>query len=430
MGFMDKMQSGLEQFVGPVAEKVSTNKFITAMSQGFMCLMPVTLGMAVIAVFSNFPIAAWIDFLKNIGIYDLAQDSVSVTLSMSAIYVAAAIGYCYTRNDKKNAIAGAMVCMGSFLVLAPVQHVANESGATSKMLMTSTMGSEGIFIALLVGMFCGWLFCTLMDKNLTLKMPDSVPPMVSSSLSPMFVAMIIFSLMFVVKYLCSFTPYGNIFSLVNTLIGTPLTNVGATPAAMIIVTVVTNLFWFFGVHPNSVMMCYMPVFMAAMSANMQAFVDGKPLPYLTYGVVVGVCQIGGAGNTHGLCMSTIFAKSEKYKTMRKVVIPANIFNINEPVIFGFPVMMNPIYFIPMLLSPVLSGFWALLVTKFVTFTMNPTINMPWVTPSFVTTFLQGGIGYLCVWIVSLLLHILVYLPFFKIDDAKACELERAQGQAE
>lgn len=424
MGFMEKFQSGLERVVGPVAEKISANKFITAMTAGFMSSMPITLGVAAIAVLVNFPIDAWTTFLQNTGIYAVAQDILTVTLSMLAIYVVVAIGYAYAKNEKKNGMTGAMLSMASFLILVPVEHVTGETGMSQNMLITTYLGSDGIFLALLIGLFVSWIYCVLTDKNLQIKMPDSVPPMVSQAISPMLIAMIIVGIMFVIKYVCSLTPYGNVFTLVNTIVGKPITSIGSSPVALMMVYFLMNLFWFFGIHPNAILMCYMPVLMAAGAANTQAFLDGQELPYYLFAILGGVCQIGGAGNTLGLCVATLFAKSEKYKAMRKVFIPANIFNINEPIIFGFPLMMNPIYFIPMVLTPLVSGLAAMLMANLIPVAYNPTVSMPWVTPGFMTAFLQGGVVYLLFWIVSLLIHFVMYLPFFRMDDAKAYRMEQ------
>ena len=137
---------------------------------------------------------------------------------------------------------------------------------------------------------------------------------------------------------------------------------------------------------------------------------------MLYHIVATCVQIGGAGNTLGLCIASFFAKSEKYKAMRKLVTPANIFNINEPVIFGFPVMLNPLYFFPMVFSPAIVGLVTYGLCQIFTFNINPTIAMPWVTPGFVTAFFQGGLSLLLVWIL--------YLPFFLIDEKNTLKLEQ------
>lgn len=430
MNYFKKFQSGLEKVMGPFATKVGESKLISALTEGFMCTMPITLGVAIIAILINLPIASWTAFLTDIGIYSVGQEFISLTLSLLAIYVVAAVGYCYTNNEKEKGIMGAVVALSSFIVLMPIQTSTTEAGTSISSLLTSQMGSDGIFVAIIVGLFSSWLFCKLMKMKLKLNLPSSVPPMVSESLAPTFVAMILFSLMFAIKYVFTLTSFGNIFNFVAVVIGEPIAKFGATPLSLIIVFSLMNLMWFFGIHPNAILSCYMPILLMVQTANIQAFTEGKELPFYLFGIIGAAVQIGGAGNTLGLCLATLFAKSEKYKAMRKLVIPANVFNINEPIIFGFPIMLNPIYFLPMVLSPAVSGGVAILLAKALPIRLNPAISMPWVTPGFVTTFFQGGLPYLLIWIVALFIHFAMYLPFFLIDDKNALKAERENGAVE
>ncbi|MDO4468099.1 MAG: PTS transporter subunit EIIC [Bacillota bacterium] len=429
MSFFEKFQNGLENVVQPFAAAVANNKFIQALTEGFMCTMPITLGVAVIAVLGNLPIEPWMAFLNNTGLYPIAQQVISLTLSLLAIYVVGAVGYCYTKNQGESGIYGLIISLASFIVLMPVQELTAADGSTVSALALNYMGSDGIFVALIVGLVTASLYCFLMKKNLKLKLPESVPPMVSMALAPVFVSMIIFTTVFFVKYACSLTQYGNIFNIISTFVGAPIAKFGATPVSIIIVFTLMNLVWFFGIHPNAILSCYMPVLIMVSIANQEAFLAGNPLPHLAFAVMGSAIQIGGSGNTLGLCLATLFAKSEKYKMMRKVVTPANLFNINEPVIFGFPIMLNPLYFIPLVFSPIVSGAVALFLIKIIPLNLNPTVQMPWVTPGFVTAFLTGGFGLLIIWIVSLLIHFALYLPFFLIDDKNALKQEQENQNA-
>lgn len=424
MNFFEKFQKGLERVVGPFATAVSNNKYISALTEGFMYTMPITLGVAVIAVLVNLPITSWTNFLQSIGVYSIALEVVSLTLSLLAIYVVGTIGYAYTKNEGENGIIGAVIAMASFIVLIPVQTFTTESGMSVSTLATSYLGSDGIFLAIVLGLVIPSLYCFLMKKNFRLNLPSSVPPMVSQSLAPTFVTMIIFTLVFVIKYLCTLTPYGNLFMIVSTLIGKPIANFGANPISLIMVFTLMNLIWFFGIHPNAILMPYMPILTIVGLANQEAFLAGEPLPYLTFAILSACVQIGGAGNTLGLCLATFFGKSEKYKSMRKLVTPANIFNINEPVIFGFPVMLNPIYLVPMVFSAPVKGLIVWGLSTFIPVTINPTISMPWVTPGFITAFFQGGVALLALWFISLFIDFIMYLPFFLMDDKNALKSEQ------
>ena len=393
-----------------------------------MYTMPITLGVALIAVLSNLPIVPWIDFLKSTGLYGVGQEVISLTLSLLAIYVVGAIAYCFTRNEGENGIIGAVMATASFIVLIPIQIFTNDAGISVSALGISYMGSDGIFVAILLGLIIPKLYCFLMSKNLRLRLPSSVPPMVSQSLAPTFVSMIIFAIIFAIKYGCTFTSYGNVFTIISTLIAKPVASFGANPFSLIIVFTLMNLIWFFGIHPNAILMCYMPILTMAGTANTEAYLAGTTLPFLTFAIIAGCVQIGGAGNTLGLCIATLFAKSDKYKAMRKLVIPANIFNINEPIIFGFPLMLNPIYLIPMVFSPLVSGLVAWGLVSIFPVTVNPTISMPWVTPGFISSFFTGGIPMLILWLISLSIHFIMYLPFFMIDDKNALKIEQENSQ--
>ena len=318
-----------------------------------------------------------------------------------------------------------IVVIAAILILIPIYNAVDPAtNSTVATIKTSYLGSDGIFVAFIVGILVPMLYCKLMKMNLVLKLPESVPPMVSQSMAPTFVAMIIFTLMFAIKYACTLTPWGDVFTMISTFIGAPITAIGSSPWALMLVYVLMDLVWFFGIHPNAILMPYMPVLVAVGLSNQEAFTSGAALPFLAFAVVGVVAQIGGAGNTLGLCIATFFAKSEKYKAMRKVVIPANLFNINEPIIFGFPIVLNPIYFIPMILTPVANCLIGMAAFNLFDFVMNPTVSMPWVTPGFATTFVTGGILLMLLWITCLLADFIIYLPFFKMDDKNALALEK------
>lgn len=423
MSFFQKFQSGLEKFMGPFANAVSTNKFIRALTAGFMASMPITLGTAVIAVLGNLPIKPWQNFLTNTGLYQNAQDFISLTLSLIGIYVVVTISYNLTKSEGKNAIVGSAISLASFISLMPIQLV-DIDGVSTKTLLSANMGSNGIFVAMLIGLIIPWIYCKLMDKNLILKLPDSVPPMVTESLAPTFVAMIIFTAIFFIRWGLGLTPYGNIFDFITETISKPVMYFGASPWSLILVYCFMNLCWFFGIHPSPILSCYIPVLMAAGTANTEAFLAGNSLPYLTFSIVGAAVYVGGNGNTLGLCIATLFAKSEKYKSMRKLVIPANIFNINEPIIFGFPTMLNPLYFIPMVFTSLASGVAAIFLVKILDISLNPTISLPWVTPGFVSALMSGGFKLFLIWLISITIHFFMYLPFFKIDDSNALKEEQ------
>ena len=291
--------------------------------------------------------------------------------------------------------------------------------------MQNYLGSAGLFVAIILAILVAASFGWLTRKDIKLKLPDSVPPMVADSLSPAFTAMIIFAAVFFIKWGLTMTSFGNVFELIKQVISAPLMNFGATPAAMIAIMTIANLVWCFGVHPSSVTSVYVPVFITVTMANITAFQAGDPLPDAKYLMLYNCLYFGGTGNTICLCLDMLFAKSEKFKAMRKLMLLPNLFNITEPVIFGVPVMLNPLFFIPMLLSCIVPGLVALPLLNILPIAYNPTVQLPWVMPTFITALMQGGPLYMIVILICIAVTCVIWYPFFKIADNQALEEEKA-----
>ncbi|MFD2388147.1 PTS transporter subunit EIIC [Enterococcus rivorum] len=288
-------------------------------------------------------------------------------------------------------------------------------------------GGTGLMVAILVGWLTAVLFVFLTKKNLVIRMPESVPTNVAESLSPTIISGIIFITFFIIRLLFAATPFESIFYFIYGLIQAPLQALTSSPLAIIVIFTIANLLWFFGIHPNMVYGVVMPMMMANGVANMNAASAGKPLPFLLMAVIGQVCGsgFGGQGGTYGLVISMFTAKSDRYKQLRKLAGPPVIFNVNEPLVFGAPLMLNPIFFLPMVLSPILMGSSAWLMVKLLSFTeLNPLITLPWTTPAPILMGLQGGWKYLFIFLVALIINITLWFPFFKIADNKALAEEK------
>ena len=413
MSFMDSMQSGLERFMGPFAQKLSESKIIGALTAGMMSSMPITLGVAGFAILGNLPIPFWQDFLTSTGMGPHMLDIVAGTTSLLAAYIVPTIAYHYAKNEKENGLTAAILALAAFIVLQPQTITVGDQGVAG--LTQTNMGSNGIFVGMITAIVIAASYSTLMKKNIKLKLPASVPPNVSESLSPTFVAMILFFGVFLVRYAVGLTSYGNIF--------------GANPWSLIFFHAFMNLCWFFGIHPAPILSVYIPVLMSAGTANTEAFLAGTPsaeLPFLTFSVLYGFCYIGGTGSTLSLALSMYSAKSERFKALRNVAVIPNIFNINEPMIFGMPIMLNPIFFIPMILASFVGGVMGIFALDVlgVGSAFNPTISLPWVMPPFIGPFITGGWKLGLAIIVVIFIQIFIWYPFFKIADNQALKEEQ------
>ena len=423
MAVFDKIQNIMDKTIAPVASKVADSKMLDALMGGIMCTLPMTLGVSVIAILINFPIPGFSDWVVSSGLMATGNSILTVTMNMMGIYISFFIGLRWGKVCGLSGYTGGIVSGAVFLAFMPQQSF--EDIPMASFINTSYMGSNGIFVAILLGLIVPKVTAILMSK-LEIKLPDMVPPMVADSLSPMFAAIVLFTAVWFAKWGLSFTPWGNLFDMINTLIGTPVTMVGASPLAYIIVCSLQSIFWFFGVHPNVMLNFYAPVIMACSAANTEAIIAGEALPYGAWAVVALGTAIGGQANALGISISLLFTKSERFKAIRGIALVPSLFNISEPLMFGLPVVLNPTYFIPFVLNiPVCAIVVQALYALGLGAAFNPTIQLPWVLPQPVIAFMQGGIGCLVISVAVLAVSVLMYTPFTLMADRQALREEQA-----
>ncbi len=423
MAVFDKIQNIMDKTIAPVASKVADSKMLDALMGGMMCTLPMTLGVSVIAILINFPIPGFSDWVVSSGLMATGNSILTVTMNMMGIYISFFIGLRWGKVCGLSGYTGGIVSGAVFLAFMPQQSF--EDIPMASFINTSYMGSNGIFVAILLGLIVPKVTAILMSK-LEIKLPDMVPPMVADSLSPMFAAIVLFTAVWFAKWGLSFTPWGNLFDMINTLIGTPVTMVGASPLAYIIVCSLQSIFWFFGVHPNVILNFYAPVIMACSAANTEAIIAGEALPYGAWAVVALGTAIGGQANALGISISLLFTKSERFKAIRGIALVPSLFNISEPLMFGLPVVLNPTYFIPFVLNiPVCAIVVQALYALGLGAAFNPTIQLPWVLPQPVIAFMQGGIGCLVISVAVLAVSVLMYTPFTLMADRQALREEQA-----
>lgn len=423
MAVFDKIQNIMDKTIAPVASRVADSKMLDALMGGMMCTLPMTLGVSVIAILINFPIPGFSDWVVSSGLMATGNSILTVTMNMMGIYISFFIGLRWGKVCGLSGYTGGIVSGAVFLAFMPQQSF--EDIPMASFINTSYMGSNGIFVAILLGLIVPKVTAILMSK-LEIKLPDMVPPMVADSLSPMFAAIVLFTAVWFAKWGLSFTPWGNLFDMINTLIGTPVTMVGASPLAYIIVCSLQSIFWFFGVHPNVMLNFYAPVIMACSAANTEAIIAGEALPYGAWAVVALGTAIGGQANALGISISLLFTKSERFKAIRGIALVPSLFNISEPLMFGLPVVLNPTYFIPFVLNiPVCAIVVQALYALGLGAAFNPTIQLPWVLPQPVIAFMQGGIGCLVISVAVLAVSVLMYTPFTLMADRQALREEQA-----
>lgn len=254
MSVGQKVQNGLEKALAPTASKMGQSKMLRSLSNGVIMTLPLTLGASIFMVLANFPVPAFTEWLNKIGVAAQLNAIAGGTLSILALFISFTVAYCYTKELEGKPEVGGLLSLASFLILAP-QMVGSGKTALAG-FANSYLGSQGIFVAIIVALTVGYSYSKLAQfKKLTIKLPDSVPPMIADSFSPLIIGIIIFAGDFVVRLAFSFTMWGNIFDFINKIIAAPLVSIGGSVPAFIFVYMLANLFFWLDciLHPFSLL---------------------------------------------------------------------------------------------------------------------------------------------------------------------------------
>lgn len=422
---MHKIQDFLQKTVEPLSIKLTQNKIVSTIMEAMMMTLPLMIGGAVFSLLANFPVAAVPDFLTKIGVKPFLDSFVATSNNITPLFISFLIAYVYAKKSDVLPIPAGLFSLLSYFMLIPENIQVGEE--TLVAYSSQYLGGNGIFVAIIFGVIIGVIYVYITRKKIVIKMPDSVPPMVSQSFEPLFSGVVIIGFVIILKAVVAVTPFENVFNIITVCIQGPIMKLGANVPALIIVQVLASFFWYFGIHPIAITSLYIPVFSTIIGANMGAFAEGKPLPYLSEGVVYTFTNLGGAGSLIGLaiCM-TFFAKSQRYKMMGKISIIPSIFNIQEPIMFGVPVIMNPMFFIQLVFSPIIAMGLGYLTISMGLFNFNPVVAVytPWTMPMPIIGLLVGGIPMMLIFLAIIAINVLLYFPFFKVLDNKEYKLEQ------
>jgi PTS system cellobiose-specific IIC component len=252
------------------------------------------------------------------------------------------------------------------------------------------------------------------DSNLVIRMPPHVPAMVYQS----FLSLVPLVFLVVVFWVVRFVLGIDIDHLVRTAFQPLVFALNTLPGIMMYALLVTML-WSIGINgDNAVDAVVAPIFLQYLSANVTAMTAGQPLPYVTaYGFFTTFVNVGGTGATIALALVLWRSKEPAFRQVSRLSMPTQIFQINEPIFFGLPIVLNPVFMIPYVLNAlILTGATYLLMYARVIH--RPFVNVPWTTPPIIGHYLvTGGDWRAAVWgIVSILIAMLVYLPFARVAE--------------
>lgn len=421
------MMKQLEKILMPLAEAIGRNKYLMSIRDGFLVSTPLLIGGSIFLLIANFPIQAWIDFLESTIINPTTGQTLAsfiskpagATFDIMAVFAVMGIAYSFAGKMNTNKIFGAAVALVSWYLIMPYTvsgDVTLANGAKEAVSLTGIplgwVGAKGIF----VGIFCAFIsvhiYTYVEKKGWTIKMPAGVPPTVEESFAALIPAAVVMIVFFAVNLLFGFLGT-NVFEIIFEFLQTPLLNLGDTLGAMVIAYIFLHLFWFFGVNGGSVV----------------GAVFNPILQTLSAGNVAGehhiICQqfqdlfatFGGCGSTLSLVIAMLlFCKSKRITDLGRLSLVPGIFGINEPIVFGLPIVLNPTMLIPFVLVPTIN-----IIISYFAMAMNfvpicSGINIPWTTPVVISGFLATNWAGAILQALLLVLGVFIYMPFIKILD--------------
>ena len=428
-----KLFDSFIEFMGRFAQL----KAVAALRDGFIMTTPFTICGSVFLLLANLPVPGYGDFMSSLFGKDWTAPLNAVaggTFSVLALIVVLSITYKYVENEGCDAMMAAILALSTFLILMPPTIVTKEGAVVGDIIPKAWAGSNGVITAILIAFFVSCVFCYFEKHHIGIKMPDAVPQGVARAFSALVPGMVFFTTASVLYGLCHYVGATTLPELIFKVIQTPLQGLSDSLAGgTIIVSLQSILFWA-GIHgPNVVGGVVSPLLIANSLDNQHLLDMGMSLVNNPQAKIF-TCQIndvfvksGGCGLTLGLLIAGLFtAKSDQLKSLMKMAFVPGLFNINEPIIFGLPIVFNPYLLVPFALVPLFAMFitWFAISTGF----MAPfsAVQVPWTTPPIIAGFLLDGWQGAVIQIVNLAMATVIYFPFLKAQDKEFLKEEHSK----
>ncbi len=439
-----------EKFV-PFAAKIGSQRHLVAIRDAFVVIMPLTIVGALAVLINNIQgifaenglnivviQEGYTNFITSTGIKNVMTAVNKGSINMMAILLVAALGYTMARGLEGDGIATSIVSLTCYLGLVPAVQTLSTTYPTSLAdgtklqnieVTTSTIASGGIaankldsngmFVAMILTIIVSEIFIRLSrNDKLKITLPDGVPPAVAGSFTVLIPAILTVILVVGIGTYIEKITGMDLWVIITKFVSAPLTNVADTlPTALLNYFLIT-LLWTFGLHGSNIVGAVTsPIFTPMTLENTACYEAGKPIPNIINGLYPFV-SLGGSGSTLGLILAgLLFSKVQSERTVINISVAPGIFGINEPLTFGIPIVMNPIYMIPFIVGPVLLTLFTYLLMQF-NIIGRYCLNVPWVSPPVLYAFLAtGGSFSAAIWnVIEIIFVTIVWTPFVMISN--------------
>lgn len=442
---MEKIFGLVEKFTAPLT-KLSSNKYIRAI-QASVGATPLIIVGSIFLIISNLEYTftpfglGWI-FAPLSKLSPFFNVISAATFSLLAIYFAFIIGSALAKENDLPEVNGGLISLLLFVILSTqivkVSEIVDSNGQLSSKLsglflsggtkigdVVTTLnfnlfGSAGIFTAIIAALISGTIYNQCMKKNIIIKLPESVPPAVLNAFRLVIPAF--FTAILGLVAVAIFYQFDTSVNNAIQILFSPLKNFAASYIGIMIILLAVHLLWLVGIHgTNLVGAIVEPIWIGLLAENATAAAAGQPIPYLAPQGFLCYAYIGGTGATLMLCYLAKRSKVPNIKAIGGASFVTGIFNINEPIMFGLPVIYNPYLAIPYMLAPMAGFSVAYFATKIGL--VSPVIaNAPWTIPAPIAVFLEtGDWKSIMVCLINVAISFVIYYPFFKLFEKKEAE---------
>lgn len=413
-GFMDK----ISEKILPLANALGQNRYLTVLRDAFMLSFPITMFGSIVVVINNLPF--FNDATKG-TLSTLFGNGQNATMSIMTVFVTFGIGYYLSKSYDVEGIFGGAVSFASFLILTPF-FMTTESGETvTSVLSLDRLGAKGMFIGMIAAFLAAEIYCRVTKRGWQIKMPDGVPPAVTKSFAALIPAIVTLTIFLMINAIMTGVFHANLHDVIYELIQKPLTGLGSSLPATLLALFLVQFLWFFGLHGQIIVNSVMdPIWNTLMLDNLEAYQNGEALPHIVTKPFMETFTVGlgGSGMTLAVVILMAFVlKKKQYRDVGRLALAPGIFNVNEPAIFGLPIVLNATILIPWVVAPLVVTTFNYLVMAAGLVPAPTGVSVPWTVPVIASGVLAtnswlGGL----LQVIDVVLVGMIWYPFLRILD--------------
>ncbi|KAF1303388.1 PTS system, cellobiose-specific IIC component [Enterococcus sp. JM9B] len=412
------MMDKISEKIMPLANWLGQNRYLTVLRDAFMLAFPLTMFGSIVVVINNLPFFSD-DTKGTLG--TLFGSGQNATMSIMTVFVTFGIGYYLSKSYDVEGIFGGAVSFASFLILTPFFTVTEGGETVSNVLSLDRLGAKGMFIGMIAAFLAGEIYCRVTKRGWQIKMPDGVPPAVTKSFAALIPAIITLSVFLFINAIVTGVFDVNLHDVIYDVIQKPLTGLGSSLPATLIALFFVQFLWFFGLHGQIIVNSVMdPIWNTLMLDNLDAYKAGEKLPHIITKPFMETFTVGLGGSGMTLAVVVIlvfFMKKKQYKDIGRLALGPGLFNVNEPVIFGLPIVLNATILIPWVLAPLVVTTLNYLVMAAGIVPAPTGVSVPWTVPIIASGILAtnswlGGL----LQVIDFVIVAVIWFPFMKALD--------------